>query len=512
MKTIHRILALSLAFGCSSLIALGCQAPSTGVTGPSNQAFSRTPTTFSLYTPLIQKIVPSPTLTPTPGLTPTPTLPPPGGDLIQPAELTYLGAFRLPDLGDRPLTFAYGGNAMTFNPAGDPSGPPDGFPGTLFITGHDRLAYGELPNGSQVAEIEIPIPAIAADPASLPQAGFVQSFQDVAVGYFTEMEEIVRIGMQYLDHPATGPKVHLAWGQHFEPDPPAGTHAWFAPNLAAPDLQGTWFIGSQSFYSVNDYMLEVPAAWADSYAAGRYLATGRFRDGGWSGMGPALFAYRPWVDESGTPASPGTHLPETVLLLYEDSFDTDNIERCLAGYQHPDEWSGGAWLTTADGRAAVLFAGTKSNGTKYWYGYANPAGPEFPCVDEEFVGQFPVCRLADGSLCPPEDLIECQGHNDFRGWWSTHFDAEFILYDPADLARVTLGELASWEPQPYASLDIDEFLFHNPSGVEPDMLGTGVQRRYQIGAVAYDRAQGLLYILEWFAEEAKPVVHVWSIN
>ena len=31
------------------------------------------------------------------------------------------------------LSFAYGGNAMTFNPNGDPAGPRDGFPGSLFI-------------------------------------------------------------------------------------------------------------------------------------------------------------------------------------------------------------------------------------------------------------------------------------------------------------------------------------------------------------------------------------------
>ena len=87
--------------------------------------------------------------------------PAPAPGLLQPADFEYLGAFRLPIGGERPLTFAYGGNAMTFNPDGDPSGAGDGFPGSLFITGHDRLAYGELPDGSQVAELDIPIPVIS---------------------------------------------------------------------------------------------------------------------------------------------------------------------------------------------------------------------------------------------------------------------------------------------------------------------------------------------------------------
>lgn len=433
-------------------------------------------------------------------------------ELVQPADFHYLGAFRLPDAGERPLTFAYGGNAMTFYPNGDPAGDNDGFPGSLFITGHDRLAYGELPDGDQIAEISIPAPVAATSPADLPTGEFLQSFHDVAPGYFHEMEELPRLGLAYLDTPATGPKLHLAWGQHFEPDPPVGTHAWFDPNLDVPDLQGTWFMGDESFYSVNGYLFTIPTAWADAVVDGRYLATGRFRDGGWSGMGPALFAYRPWIDDDGTPAVSGTHLDVVTLLHYESSENTEAIERSLVGYQHPDEWEGGVWLTTMSGKTAVLFAGTKSIGAKYWYGYANPAGAEFPCVAQDFVGQFTVCRYADGSACPASDLVECTGHNDYRGWWSSAFAAEFILYDPAELAQVAAGTMASWEPQPYAALTVDTYLLHNPDNVETDMLGAGVQQHYRIGAVAYDAAHGLLYVLELFADEAKPVVHVWQIQ
>ncbi len=431
--------------------------------------------------------------------------------LAQPEDFHYLGAFRLPGGDERPQTFAYGGNAMTFNPNGDPSGASDGFPGSLFITGHDRLAYGELPNGSQIAEISIPQPVLSGNVSSLSQGTFLQNFHDATAGYFHEMEELPRIGIEYLNTPATGPLIHIAWGQHFEPDPPVGTHAWISPNLAAPTLQGTWFIGNQSFYSVNGYLFEIPAAWADANVNGRYLATGRFRDGGWSGMGPALFAYRPW-NPDGTPPAAGTHLAETPLLLYESSENTSNIERSLNNYQHPDEWEGGAWITTQAGKTAVLFAGTKSTGAKYWYGYPNPAGPDEPCVAGDFVGQFPVCRLANGTPCPAADLTECSGHNDYRGWWSARFDAQFILYDPDDLAQVAADTMSSWEPQPYAVIDIDDHLFLNPAGIEEDMLGVGVQRTHRIGAVAYDRDHGLLYVLELFADEAKPVVHVWQVQ
>lgn len=430
--------------------------------------------------------------------------------LIQPSDLEYLGAFRLPEGAERPYTFAYGGGAMTFNPDGDHAGEPDGFTGSLFISGHDRLPYNELPDGCQVAEVNIPLPVKSKDLETLNRAEFVQDFQDIARGFFTNLEEIPRLGMLYLNRSESGPKIHLAWGQHLQEEK-VPSHAWFNPNLSQADMQGEWYIDDLSPNSVNGYLFEIPPAWADQYAGGFPIATGRFKDGGWSGMGPALIAYRPWQND-GSPPPAGTHLSALPLLLYASSQETMTFEQSMAGYQHPDEWEGGAWVTTHAGRSAVLFAGTKSTGIKYWYGWVNPRGPELPCVEEELAEQFTLCHLANGETCPPEDMHGCSGHNDFRGWWTTRWDAQIIFYNPDDLARVATGELASWEPQPYATLDIDEFLFLNPAGIELDNLGTGDQRRYRIGEVAYDRVNGLLYILELFADEAQPVIHVWRIR
>lgn len=436
----------------------------------------------------------------------------PSGEVISPEAFAYLGAFRLPGGDERPRTFAYGGNAMTFRPDGDPNGPDDGFPGSLFLTGHARLPYGELPDGDQVAEITIPASLAAESIEALNQAEFVQDFADIARGQFAGLEEITRVGLLYLDRPATGPRLHLAWGQHLQPEGSLATHAWIDPALEDPKFTGPWNLDADLPYSVNGYLLEIPQAWADTYTGGFPVGTGRYRDGGWSGMGPALHAYQPWTDDSGTPARAGSTLPVVTLLEYESSEASETFERALVGYQHPDEWEGAAWLTTPAGDSAVLFAGTKSSGDKYWYGYVNPQGADQPCVDQELVGQFTVCRQADGRPCPDSDLRECAGHTDYRGWWSTRFEGMFLLYDPADLARVAAGELQAWEPQPYAQVRIDDVLFHNPSGVEPDMLGTGEQRRFRIGEAAYDREHGLLYVLELFADGARPVVHAWRIG
>jgi hypothetical protein len=438
---------------------------------------------------------------------------PPSNGLVQPRDLSYMGAFRLPGGDTPPKTFAYGGNAMTFNPDGDPDNT-DAYPGSLFITGHDRLAWGILPDGDQVAEISVPTPIVTGDPTGLPQATFIQTFHDATAGYFTALEEIPKVGMQYLNHADTGPLIHIGWGQHLQP-PDVPSHAWFSANLATPNLQGVWFIGNQNLYSTNGYMFGIPSTWAAAHTEGRVLATGRMRDGGQGGMGAALFAYRPWQAGGTAPVS-GTHLSETTLLLYENVYNTPEITRCLDGYQHPDEWEGGAWITTPSGKSAVLFAGTKSNGTKYWYGYVHPDGPDYPCVDSH-VTDFLTCRMADGSSCPPEDFAGCCDEDagtcvSYRGWWSTHFDAQFILYDPADLAQVAAGTMESWGPQPYAAMDIDEYLYLDPPEGDTLNLGWGNQRRYRIGPAAYDRENGYLYVLEQYADGGKPVVHVWRVQ
>lgn len=464
------------------------------------QASNAIGTNHSIHLPLIIKK----------GITP----PSPAGDLVMPEDFLYLGAFRLPGGFDPPRTFAYGGNAMTHNPDGDPEGSDSEFTGSLFITGHDRVAYGGLPDGGQVAEVSIPEPIITEVVEELNPAQFIQHFANVAEGQFSELNEMPTIGMQYLNIPEIGPKLHIAWGAHLQPDD-IPSHGWFNPTLTEPGFQGTWFIGHQNMFSVNGYMFSIPIDWASLYTGGHLLATGRMRDGGQGGMGPTLFAYKPW-DNNGAPMPPGTHLEEVPLLLYENSYQTEDIVRAMNSYQHPDSWEGGAWLTTSSGKEAVLLAGTKSVGDKYWYGYVNPLQPSSPCVDTN-VSDFPTCRMADGTICPPEDFNGCCDElagtcASYRGWWSTHFEAQLILFNPADLAQVATGQMEPWEPQPYAVVRVDQHLFLTPPDWEIILLGQGNQRRFRIGDAAYDHQNDLLYVLELYADGAKPVVHVWKIQ
>jgi hypothetical protein len=183
----------------------------------------------------------------------------------------------------------------------------------------------------------------------------------------------------------------------------------------------------------------------------------------------------------------------------------------MNSYQHPDEWEGGAWLTTASNKSAVIFVGTKGTGDYYWYGWLNPDDPEKPCVETEITDMV-LCYNADGTPASEEITKGCDNHTSDRGWWSSKFDAQIIFYDPANFAAVADGTMQPYEPQPYAVFDIDEHLFLSDPTVEFISTGGGEQRRYRIGETCYDRSNGFLYVFELFADGAKPVVHVWKIH
>jgi hypothetical protein len=384
---------------------------------------------------------------------------------IQPTDLEYLGAFRMPDgvPGSDVKSWMWGGYAMTYYPSGDPGGDDDGYPGSIFGAGH---AWEH-----QISEFNIPVPVISASKNlnQLNTAATLQSFQDIlGVGSW----EMPRSGLAYLPKQGsqTSDKLYFCWGGHLVEGFHL-THGWCETDLSNPRIQRGWYLDTpHQEYNSNDYMFDIPSDWAAANTPGKLLATGRFRDGGWSGQGPTLYAIGPWND--GIPPANGASLDYVTLLRYTSSADSDSwnpaTNHTMTDYHHSDEWSGAAWLT-AGSKSAVVFVGTKGTGD-CWYG--NSEGPCLSCDD--------------------------------RGWWSTGFEGRFIFYDPDDLAAVANGSMEPWEPQPYAYLNIDQHLYHLTSS----------QQWYHLSAACFDRTNGLFYVFEPLvvAEEYKPIVHVWKVK
>ncbi|MCP4427532.1 MAG: hypothetical protein GY803_23850, partial [Chloroflexi bacterium] len=310
---------------------------------------------------------------------------------LQPADLVYRGAFRLPDSPGTPdnVGWEWGGSAMTYYPNGDPGGDADGYPGSLFGAGHDQTQY--------LSEVSIPVPIISAvkDVNALNTAVSLQPFADIRNGLYGHLDwEMPRVGLAYLPQQGsqTSDKLYFSWATHApgnETDAGA-THGWCELDLTASQTAGIWQVGGYVKYVTSDYMFDIPPAWADAYTPGRYLATGRYRDGGQGAEGPALFAIAPWND--GNPPPADSVIPAAPLLLYDSV--TDPNPHAMDGYHHSDEWSGGIWATGGK-KTAVIFAGTKGQGDN-WYG------------------------CADGADQPPWP-DDCN-----RGWWSTSFVGQLI--------------------------------------------------------------------------------------
>lgn len=367
---------------------------------------------------------------------------------------------------------------MTFYPNGDPDSETDGYPGSIFGVGHDWNMY--------VAEISIPEPVISVDknPDELPTAELLQDFHNVRGDLFQDDDgnlifyEMIRVGMAFL--PAQGEqttdKLHFTWGQHLQEGAQNPSHMWCGLDLSHPQPEGEWMFDHYSNYTCTDFMFTIPQSWTDIHAPGQRLATGRFRDGLWSGRGPALFAYQSWQEDHHAKGDTLTRI--TPLLLYgiqepgNQHIQSDSSMQ-MNNFKEADDWIGGAWLGDGHNKAVVM-AGTKGIGD-CWYG------------------------LPDGTLWEepyPDDPLNQ------RGWWCESFEAQIIFFDINDLARVAAGEINTWEPQPFASLNIDPFLFSIDSS----------QQQYRISSVSYDRENNHLYIMERRGDGDKPLVHTWAVE
>ncbi len=386
---------------------------------------------------------------------------------LAPGDLVYSGAFRLPGPSGG-SSWGWSGDGLTFCPTGDPGGEADGYPGSLYGIGHDWQHF--------VSEVSVPAPVISAarDPAELPAARTLQPFADVRGALYPDLgEEMLRADLEYAppgDGYAEG-RLFMSWGRHVQEGAANATHMWCALDLADPRPAGPWSVGGYEDYVTCDYLFSVDPAWAAANAPGMTLASGRYRDGGQGAMGPSIFLFAPGAADA---APPGGALPALPLLLYDNVWNggTDVLNE----YQHSDNWAGAAWLS-AGGRGAVVFAGTKGGG-ECWYGFA------------------------DGTVWPDEPPYPPAPPGGQRGWWSTSFAAELLFYDPADLAAVAAGTLEADQPQPYATLPLDEYLFAPRSAQQKD----------HVGAIAFDRAHGRLFVMEPLADGDGSIVHVWSLR
>jgi len=376
------------------------------------------------------------------------------------ADLTYRGAFLVPSVewsgnDDDPARFGFGGNVTAFNPYGDPNNEDD-FAGSMFMTGFVRNPH--------VAEISIPTPEPHdGSTTGLPVAEFLQPFAEITGGRAETLigsEDVgglgeYRIGgLEVVDGPG-GRRLHWTAWQWFDvSDHDNPGHGHSSLDLSNPDPEGPWYLGDLEGYTTAGYVFSVPQDVADDSLGGRELIAGfheKEPDASSMSQGSPFVAFSP----------PDTAAAEARIA--------DPLE--LANYRFPDEqvdgfsetgrMPGAAWVSTTDGRSAVVTVGNEN-------------------------------QLETGD-CTSEE----QPPLDFYG-------PKLTFYDTSDLAAVAAGSGAAHEVAPYLDWDPSEHLIPT----------CGVQ----ITSISVDAEAGLVYIVQILADTSRdefdflPVIHVFDVG
>jgi len=394
-----------------------------------------------------------------------------GKQALKPADLEYLGAFRLPRGGTQDAqTWNYAGSAMTYYPKGDPNGADDGLPGSILGTGHEQHQY--------VSEFSIPKPVISKNKnvKELNRAKALQPFTDIRDASFKEYE-MPRVGIEFLAKHGKQDDDYLffTWAQHLDETAVGPSLGARKIKLSDPKSWGPWKIEGKSNYLTADLLFQIPEQWAKENTSGMRLAMGRYRDGGQSSQGPTIIVCDPAA--SGAFPKKGASVKNKTLLRYSNILDDPKAAKGLKDYTHADAWNGAIWVDY-NGKQAMIFTGIKGEG-KCWYGYG------------------------DGTVWPEEPPYPPEPEGG-RGWWAKKFTPTFIFYNPDDLAKVAKGKLKPHEPQPYARMNVAAHLFNIPKNEIWMMLG----------GACVDNKNGFIYMFEHNGDagNSESIVHVWKIK
>ena len=334
---------------------------------------------------------------------------------LQPAQLDYQGAFRLPD------EFGWGARGMAYDPAGN------GGAGALLVTGMDVRP-------AEFAPVSIPDPTQADNWEALPEATMLTALTDFdgtiveteapGTAHISGIEIVARQGDQSSD------KLYGCLDNWYGVVEETHRTVWFS-ELDGSNPRGPFHVGpaDDNTYHGNksgDFLFSVPQWYADQYLGGRFLMTGKTRGAFYGSQGPALMAFGPWDSEA-----PSGDLDALLVLYYRiieacASPNVTNKDQCdFPEFTFCDKWEGGAFLESGEART-ILLLGTKGLGTNV---YGEQPDPSF-CLDD-------------------------------RGYHCDPFERQVIFYDVDELGAAARGERDAWTVVPYATWRPAEFYLGN---------------------------------------------------
>jgi hypothetical protein len=308
---------------------------------------------------------------------------------VQPGDLVWAGAFRLPAGNFGGSSFGYGGWALAYNAAND----------SLYVVGHDFQ--------QNVAEITIPAPGMGSILGQLPFASVRQVFADATEGRMSQIGGYpkYRIG-GLLVH--GGRLIGAAYSFFDTAHSAVASHFTHSLNLAATGtVTGMHRVGSTSinpaFYGGN--MGDVPAAWRTALGSPAITGECCLSIITRTSFGPSAFAFDPAQLGVVNPT------PATALVYYPEQHV---LQPWNANYTF--EFNGTTEMAGAfipEGTRSLLFIGRQGSG-KFCY------------------------RCGDPDLYCPGDLQAPPYH------------VQVWAYDLNELVQVKNGQKQPWEPRPYA--------------------------------------------------------------
>jgi len=319
--------------------------------------------------------------------------------LLSSGGLEYLGGFRVPAETVNGASFAYGGQAVAYDPSTN----------SLFIS-----------NRNNVAEVSIPTPVNSSDVNAMPFARLLQPFEDPTEGHLRDIYD----GDVKMDSLMVyGNRLYGTGYIYFDAsNVQRVSHYSRSRQLNQPSFSGwsqVWESGKSGF--VAGMMAAVPNEWQEKLGGPAITGQCCIPINWRTSSGPAAFAFDPaQVGQSTASATP--------LLYYP-------IDRATLG-----SWSDGnsTYGSTTEILGVAVIAGTR---TVLYFG-RNGMG-------KNCYGEGTSDSSLDGTTAPDGSLYCYDPTNPYKSPHAYPYRYQVWAYDLNDLAAVKAGTKQPWEIVPY---------------------------------------------------------------
>ena len=385
--------------------------------------------------------------------------------LIYQSSLTYIGAFRVPQISSSTGgTFAWAASGLAYNAANN----------SLFMTGHDHHQF--------VGEFTVPTSVLTTTISELPIATLLQAPVDITEGNLSAIGVNGVVGEVPVNAKIGGLLVEsgrlLGTIYAYYESAGSATRSHFSSGLLLStrgDFSGVYTVGTLNSGFVAGYMASIPTTMQSKLGGTMLTGQACIPIISRSSYGPSISAMNP-VDLSKTVAA------TTVPLLYYPGDHPALGEYYNESMVHPiyNMTTSVRGVVAVEGFNSVLFVGSTGMGIpEYGAGTDSFAldGKKLPNYDEYYVYD-PASPLTKGP----------------HAWPYVYY---MWAYNVDDLEAVALGNKKPWEILPYSHWSIQlPFIVDSLNSCD-------------IGGVAYDPGTGRIFISQLLADNNRPIIHVF---